>query len=317
MTRTPEIIELRHLGARELNHLLLEETVEWDQELDWDFSKSADLVRHYADIRQLSGAALMDKGEVAGYGYCVLEDHKGLIGDVYVRPGWRRGDAEIRLFRLMLDGLIATPQVRRIESQLMLVEQPVAQALQRERFVRLFERILMRYDFSAPLPPTRSTALRRFRIEPWSSQFHDDASRVVTQSYEGHVDSQINDQYRSFHGARQFLENMVQQTGCGAFCRQASFVATDLDTGWIVGIVLTSFVSAEVAHITQLCVSPCAQGKGLGYEMLRRAVAALRAGGAARISLTVTTSNTAAVDLYRRSGFYEMRRFFAYVWEGY
>src|SRR5438445_3109181 len=104
-----EMIELRNLGARELNHLLLEETVEWEQELDWDFSRSADLVRKYADMRALGGAALMDRGEVAGYGYSVLEDHKGLIGDLYVRPGWRGGDAEVRLFRTMLDALIGAP----------------------------------------------------------------------------------------------------------------------------------------------------------------------------------------------------------------
>lgn len=315
--RGPEIIELRRLSARELDPLLLEETVEWDQELDWDFSKSADLVRKYADMRALGGAALIDHGEVAGYGYSVVEDHKGLIGDLYIRPGWRRGDAEIRLFRMMLDGLIATAQIRRIESQLMLVEASVAKALQRERFVRLFERILMRFDVSTPMPPTRNEQHRRFRLEPWSDHYHDEASNVIALSYEGHIDSQINDQYRTFTGARRFLYNIVQYPGCGEFFRNASFVATDIETGWIAGIVLTSFVSAEVAHITQLCVTPRAQGMGLGYEMLRQAIAALRAGGAKRISLTVTTANTGALNLYERCGFREIRRFFAYVWEGY
>jgi ribosomal protein S18 acetylase RimI-like enzyme len=312
-----QMIELRNLGARELEHLLLEETVEWDQELDWDFSRSADLVRKYAEMRALGGAALMDRGEVAGYGYSVLEDHKGLIGDLYIRPGWRSGDAEVRLFRMMLDDLIASPGVRRIESQLMLVEQPVARALQRERFVRLFERLLMRFDFTTPLPPTQSTQLRRrFRIEPWGEQFHDEVSGVIALSYEGHVDSEINDQYRTFSGAQKFLSNIVQYPGCGEFARKASFVAIDVEPGRVVGIVLTSFVSAEVAHITQLCVVPKYQGAGLGYEMLRNSVAALQAGGAARISLTVTTANTAAVELYRRCGFYVLRHFFAYVWEG-
>jgi ribosomal protein S18 acetylase RimI-like enzyme len=312
-----QMVELRNLSARELDPLLLEETVEWDQELDWDFSRSADLVRKYADMRALGGGALIDRGEVAGYGYSVLEDHKGLIGDLYVRPGWRNGDAEIRLFRMMLDGLIAAPQVRRIESQLMLVGQPVAQALQRERFVRLFERILMRLDAGSVLEPTRSTEIRRFRFEPWGDQYHDEASNAIALSYEGHIDSQINDQYRTFSGARKFLYNIVQYPGCGEFYRQASHVAIEKETGAVAGVALTSFVSAEVAHITQLCVAPRAQGAGLGYELLSRSVAALRAGGAARISLTVTTANTAAVELYRRCGFHELRRFFAYVWEGY
>jgi ribosomal protein S18 acetylase RimI-like enzyme len=312
-----EIVELRRLGARELDPLLLEETVEWDRELDWDFSRSADLVRKYADMRALGGAALMDRGEVAGYGYCVVEDHKGLIGDLYIRPGWRRGDAEVRLFRMMLDHLIATPPVKRIESQLMLVEESVAKALQRERFVRLFERILMRFDGSAPMPPTRNQGHRQFRVEPWSDHHHDEASGVIALSYDGHIDSQINDQYRTFGGARRFLYNIVQYPGCGEFYRKASFIATEAGAGTMAGIVLVSFVAPEVAHITQLCVAPRAQGAGLGYEMLRQAVSALQAGGAKRITLTVTAANTAAVELYERCGFREMRRFFAYVWEGY
>ena len=314
---SPQTIELRNLGARELDHLLLEETVEWDQELDWDFSRSADLVRKYADMRALGGAALLDRGEVAGYGYSVLEDHKGLIGDLYIRPGWRHGDAEVRLFRMMLDGLIAAPHVRRIESQLMLVEQPVAKALQRERFVRLFERLLMRYDYSVPLPAGRAAAQRKFRIEPWGDQYHDLASSVIALSYDGHVDSQINDQYRTYSGAQKFLYNIVQYPGCGDFYKKASFVAFEVETGQVAGIVLTSFVSQQVAHVTQLCVTPKAQGSGLGYEMLRKAVSTLRTGGAARISLTVTTANTTAVELYRRCGFQELRKFYAYVWEGY
>jgi ribosomal protein S18 acetylase RimI-like enzyme len=45
-------------------------------------------------------------------------------------------------------------------------------------------------------------------------------------------------------------------------------------------------------------------------------VIALRASGARRISLTVTAANAEAVKLYQRFGFREVRRFFAYVWEG-
>ncbi len=312
-----EIIDLRRLAARELDHLLLEETVEWDQELDWDFSKSADLVRRYAEMRALGGAALMDRGEVAGYGYSVVEDHKGLIGDIYVRPGWRRGDAEIRLFRTMQDALIGCPPVRRIESQLMLVEQEVAKAIQRERFIRLFERVLMRFDASNELPPGRGLPSGRFRIVPWTEQYHDETAGVIVLAYANHVDSQINDQYRTFAGARRFLGNIVQYPGCGDFSRPGSFLAFDDENGGVGGIVLASFVSREVAHITQLCIVPGAQGIGLGYELLRQAVAGLRAAGALRVSLTVTTANRGALELYRRCGFRELRRFFAYIWEGY
>ena len=312
-----EIVDIRHLGARELDPLLLEETAEWGRELDWDFSKSADLVRKFADARGLGGAAMTERGEVVGYGYTVLEEHKGLIGDVYVRRGWRNGGAEVELFRILLDALIGTSGVRRIESQLMLVGASVAKALQRERFVRLFERLLMNLDGAVPLPGGKASTARRFRIERWADHHHDSASTVISLAYIGHVDSQINDQYRTFAGARRFLSNIVQFPGCGSFFRPASYLATDLATGWVAGVILSSFVADDVAHITQLCVTPHAKGAGLGYELLRQSVAALRAAGARRISLTVTTANDEAVQLYLRCGFREVRRFFAYVWEGY
>ncbi len=104
MAAGPALVDLRELSGRELDPLLLEETVEWQTELDWDFGRSADLVHQFADMRALMGSALVDRGEVAGYGYSVVEEHKGLIGDVYVRPPWRHSGNEVRLLRAILDG---------------------------------------------------------------------------------------------------------------------------------------------------------------------------------------------------------------------
>lgn len=311
----PEIVELRELAGRELNPVLLEETVEWQRDLDWDFSRSADLVRQFADMRAIMGNALIDRGEVAGYGYSVLEENKGLIGDLYVRPAWRNGANEIRLFRAILDGLIAMPGVGRIESQLMLIDPAVGKALQRERFVKLQERMLMRLDTSTPPRLPAGRALRQFHIEPWGDHHHEMAATVISLAYQDHIDSQINDQYRSVGGARRFIYNIVQFPGCGSFFRKGSFVAFDPETGWLSGISLVSFVSDDVGHITQICVTPRAKGRGLGYELLRESVNALRVHGARLVSLTVTSGNTEAIDLYRRCGFEEARRFLAYVWE--
>jgi len=308
-----EIVEIRRLSSHELDPVLLEETVEWDREISWDFGQSADLIRKFADQRGLAGVALMDRGEVAGYGYAILEDDKGLVGDVYARPAWRTGDAEQRLFRALLDSLIATPGVRRVESQLMLMEPRVGKALQRERFIKLFEWLLMRLDGNRPLP-LRSPP-RRYYIDTWGDHHYDAAATVISLAYVGHIDAQINDQYRSFSGARKFLNNVVQYPGCGMFYRPASFVAVDVLTGWVAGISLCSFVHTGVGHITQICVTPAAKGSGLGYELLRRSVEAMRMAGARRITLTVTAANEGAVRLYERCGFVEMRRFFAYVWE--
>jgi ribosomal protein S18 acetylase RimI-like enzyme len=316
MAAAPEVVELRHLSGHELDPLLLEETVEWQRELDWDFGRSAELVRQFADMRALMGYALVDRGEVAGYGYSVLEEQRGLIGDLYIRPPWRNGTNDVRLFRAILDGLAATPGLRRIESQLMLLEPSVGRALKRERPVRLQNRMLMKLDTTTPPYLPAGAALRRFHFEPWADHHHEMAASVISLAYGDHVDSQINEQYRTVAGARRFLYNIVQFPGCGTFFRPGSFVAFDPQTGWMAGIVLVSFVADDVGHITQLCVTPAMKGRGLGYELLREAINALRIHGARRISLTVTTINTEAIELYRRCGFRDVRHFLSYVWEG-
>ena len=140
ITSTARTVELRHLNGCNLEPLLREEADEWDRKLDWDFSKSAELVRRLADAGELGGVALIDRGEVAGYAYCGLADGKGQIWDVYVRPRWRKANAEEVLFRLLFDALKEAPGVRRIESQLMLV----ANTLKAEPDMRVFERILMK-----------------------------------------------------------------------------------------------------------------------------------------------------------------------------
>ncbi len=315
--RGPEIIDLRRFSGYDLSPLLQEEAGEWARELWWDFRGSADLVRRFADARSLGGFGLVEGGEIAGYGYTVLENGKGLIGDIFVRPASRTVETQVRLFRALLDHLISTPRVSRIESQLMLIEPEVARAIQRERFIRLFERLIMTFDPATELAPGADTALRRFHVEPWRDYHHDSAATVISLAYLNHIDAQINDQYRTLDGARRFLYNIVQFPGCGTFYPAASFIASERATGWVAGIVLSSFVSAGVAHVTQLCVTPHAQNAGLGYELLRQAVSTLREAGARRITLTVTAANKPALDLYLRCGFQEARRFFAYVWESY
>src|ERR1035438_5776726 len=82
-----EIVDLRRIGAHELESLLVEETAAWRETLDWEFEKSADLVRRFIDMHALNGRALLEDGEVVGYLYYVLEDNKGLL--VEETAAWR------------------------------------------------------------------------------------------------------------------------------------------------------------------------------------------------------------------------------------
>ncbi|MCU1327497.1 MAG: GCN5-related N-acetyltransferase [Bryobacterales bacterium] len=310
----PELVDLRQVDLQQLEPLLAEETAEWEKALDWDFSRNAAQIRRFAGPRALPGVALLDGGEVAGYGYTVLEHPKGLIGDVYLRPGWRGLESEVRLFKVLLDALTGTEGIERIESQLMLLPPQDVRALSGSRFVQLFERRLLSRQLSQPIAGGPTDLDPRYRVEEWHASAMDSLPRLIVRAYAGQIDAEINDQFTTEWGASSFLRALLENAGCGQFSRGASFVAVDRHTEWLAGVILTSLVAPDTAHITQICVMPEAQGSGLGRELLRRCLVALEAAGVQRVTLTVTATNTRANRIYDTAGFAELRRFCAIVW---
>lgn len=313
--RPPDLVDLRRLAARDLDELLDEEVAAWRAELEWDFEKSADLVRRFVDLRALSGFALIEDGAVSGYLYYVLEENKGLIGDLYVRHEYRDAGREGKLLAAALDAVTGTRGIQRIESQLLMLREAQPESLPHAGALTTFERNFMRLDLRRPALP-EGRPRRPMYIEKWSEHYHDAAAQLIAAAYSGHVDSRINDQYRSANGARRFLYNIVQYPGCGAFYRPASFAAFDGVTGRLCGISLASMVAPMCGHITQICVAPSVRGTGIGYALLRQSLTMFQEAGCRSVSLTVTAANEDAVALYRRIGFVVARQFSAYVWEG-
>jgi ribosomal protein S18 acetylase RimI-like enzyme len=313
--RPPEIIDLRRVDARELEPLLQEETQTWRDELNWDFEKSADLVRRFVDLHALNGTALLENGEVAGYLYYVLEDNKGLIGDLYVRHSARTPDREFSLLETALEAITANPAITRVESQLMMLQRSGG-PLPGAHLLSSFERIFMRVNLRTAIL-AEGRVRKPMYVEKWSDHYQDAAAQLIAAAYTGHIDSRINDQYRSAGGARRFLYNIVQYPGCGSFYRPASCAAFDALSGRMLGVSLTSIVAPECGHITQICVSPEARSTGIGHALLRRSLTTMRDAGCRSASLTVTAANESAVALYERVGFRTVRRFSAFVWEGF
>jgi ribosomal protein S18 acetylase RimI-like enzyme len=307
-----ELVDLREFCAADLQPLLAEEVAAWQHALHWDFEKSASLVRRFLDLRALCGYALVSGRAVQGYAYFVYEDHKVLLGDLFVRRTQRVAEAEQQLLRSVLEAAMQSPHVRRIEAQLLMMISEPGPLLPGADRMRDYKRNFMLANLNAlHLPPGKAAGAH---IERWAEPFQEAAAHVIAAAYQNHVDALINDQYRSIAGARRFLYNIVQYPGCGTFMKAASFAAFD-PSGRMIGLCLSSTVGAGAGHVTQICVAPDRKGSGLGYELLRRSLGVLRESGCTEVSLTVTASNTEAVRLYERTGFHTMRTFSAYTWE--
>jgi ribosomal protein S18 acetylase RimI-like enzyme len=314
-----EILDLRHFSSADLRPLLEEEVYMWGRLLSWDYTTSAEMILRYMDAKILPGYAAIERGSIFGYSFFVYEQNKGVIGDLFVRDGGRgydRHEVEERLLTHVIETLQQSPGIHRVEAQLLAHNTgEVARPFLQQGFSR-HPRVFMNFDIGRHPQAALPTLAPQFEIRPWSEQEYQSAAALITAAYRGHVDSEINDQYRTLAGSLRFLNNIVRFPGCGAFDPQASFLVFQRRTRTLIGLILCSLVRPDVGHITQVCVLSEYRSAGLGEAMLAASTRNLRERGFRFISLTVTEANDRAIALYKRIGFESTRVFDAFVWEG-
>jgi ribosomal protein S18 acetylase RimI-like enzyme len=331
-----EILDLRHFTSADLRPLLEDEIRVWANLLCWDYSGSAEMILRYMDAKFLPGYAAVSRGRVFGYSFFVYENNKGVIGDLFVREGENgmdrdkdinndRQHVERRLLLHVIETLQQSPGIHRIEAQLLAHEAgAAAQPFLDQGFSR-HARLFMTFPLAdMPTAEVRSkdvqTSERKagpdIEVRRWTELDYQPAASVITSAYRNHVDSEINDQYRTLSGSLRFLNNIVRFPGRGTFDPESSFVAMEKSTGALAGIILCSRVRYDVGHVTQICVLPEYRSRGLGKALLAATLHNLKQWKFSTLSLTVTEGNERAVELYRHLGFETRRVFDAFVWEG-
>ena len=218
----------------------------------------------------------------------------------------------------VIETLQQSPGIHRVEAQLLthptghLASAFTSSGFQRYR--RLFLSLRLRGADAPQMPPVRLP--QEIQIRHWMEQDYQTAAGVITAAYRAHIDSEINDQYRTNAGSIRFLNNIVRFPGCGVFDVESSFVAIHRPTNALVGLILCSRVKDDVGHVTQVCLVPeyrrLVSAKTLSPAPITRCAAR----NFNLLSLTVTEMNQRAVDLYKRLGFVELSVFDAFVWEG-
>jgi len=312
-----ELLDLRHFSARQLRPLLEAEAQVWEDRLRWDYRSSTELLLQYLDSRILPGFVALDRGKISGYTFCVYEGHKAVVGDAYslaADPEQSRQITETLLHRL-IELLLHSPNIGRIESQLLLYDSGSLDRSFLEAGFQPHPRLFMELDLRASPSGPAIPLDHSIELIPWSSLYYQVAAELIHAAYTGHIDARINDQYCSLHGSLRFLHNIVRFPGCGVFEAEQSWLLRDRNNGTLVGMVLCSRVDTEVAHITQLCVAPSHRGRGVGQALLSHVRHTLARTGTAAITLTVTEANHPAVTLYQNAGFRIRHRFDAMVLE--
>jgi ribosomal protein S18 acetylase RimI-like enzyme len=330
-----EILDLRHFAAPVLRAVLDAEGEVWRERLHWDYRTSSKLLMQYLDSHMLPGYAALEGGQVTGYAFCVYEETKAVIGDVFALSSNAGGldaapgvgvplthlvpasahEIEQTLLRHLFETLLNSPHVDRIESQLLLHPSGVHSSLFRQAGFEVFRRLFLVQQLHGLWNQPHVDLKNGLELRAWREDDLTPAGQLIFEAYGDHPDSVINDQYRSIHGSQRFLHNIVRYSGCGAFSAQVSHVVVDRQSKQLVAVVLGSRVSAQSGHITQLCVHPRYRRLGLARMLLSVAAFHFMRHGATEISLTVTESNTRAIELYLSEGYVCAHTFDAAVWE--
>ncbi len=314
-----EILDLRHFSAGSLRPLLEAESHTWSQRLEWDYRPSANLLLQYLDSRILPGYVAIENGRISGYVFCVYEEHKAVVGDVFALPPQQSdvptAHIESKLLECLIELLQNTPGINRIESQLLLHSHGVLAGVFEAAGFNIHKRLFMRRDLLTDSVETVPHLPAGIEMRPWHDDDLNPAARLICASYNGHLDSYINDQYRSASGSMRFLHNIVRFPGCGYFDAASSRVLFRRGSNEFAGLLLCSRVRDDVAHITQICISKDERGRGLGRLLLEDCAANLKSQGFRALTLTVTAGNENAVALYRHTDFQTTRDFDAMLWE--
>lgn len=313
-----EILDVRHFSARQLRPLLEHEARVWQNRLRWNYADATELLLQYLDSRMLPGFVALDRGKICGFTFCVYEGYKAVIGDAFAVDNGSLSSVATthELLRQLLQVLRHSPEIDRIEAQLLLYDASVIEEPFRQAQFDTYRRLFMEVKLDPALRPAPLPLLpRTLELRRWTPADYQPAAQLIHTAYEGHIDARINDQYCSLAGSLRFLHNIVRFPGCGVFEARSSWVIVDRTTRTLVGVVLCSRVRQDTAHITQLCITPGHRGERLGAHLLSHAVAELTRTGYSFITLTVTEANTPAVDLYLESRFTIRHTFDAYVFD--
>lgn len=298
------------------------ESRQWGANLRWDYAVSSDLITACLEERKLSGYALVRESRICGYSFFFYEGEKGLIGNLFVEPADGLGLEQARLLLdHVLETLLATPGIRRVETQLPHYSfedlDPSFRAHHFIGFVRRFMAApLAPWSAEPGLPPARAARHlpADFVMVPWERKHDREAAQLLYLTYRNHVDAAINDQYGSAAGSERLIDNIIRHRGCGEHLPKASQVAIHQPSRKLAGILAITSVRAGTAHIPQIAVAREFQGSGLGSAMMELSFQDLAKRGFREVSLTVTESNTGAVRLYERLGFESFRTFGAFAW---
>jgi ribosomal protein S18 acetylase RimI-like enzyme len=280
----------------------------------------ADLAEGERERRVANALYLIDSGELDPDGLHVMQGPAGLVGalvcvslagaSALVWPpqsvdDGRRRQREDLLVRHAGDWL-RRRGVKLAQALLPLDEDFRAAPLERNGFHHVTCLLYLRHGLR-PLP--RSDGLPRLAYLSYADAGEERFGAALLRTYEGTLDCP------ELNGVRPVEQVLAGHRAQGRFDPERWWLA--LEGGRPVGVLLLSEPAdggdGEVAYVG---VAPEARRRGLGRELMLKALAEARAAGHSRLTLTVDARNRPARQLYLDLGFepFDRREVYLAVW---
>ncbi|MHB1034920.1 MAG: GNAT family N-acetyltransferase [Pirellulales bacterium] len=181
--------------------------------------------------------------------------------------------------------------------------------------LRYFKRYRMEIDlagrdFSPPIPP------RNYVILPWSETLLEAHAEAKWLSFREEIDASVFPCFADLAGCQRLMQEISRKEG---FLREATWLAAYQPNGdrhlehcgTIQGIRDRSGMGA----VQNLGITPAHRNRGLGTQLLLRALEGFQHAGLRHVFLEVTAENQGAIRLYRRVGFAKVRTVYKVVEE--
>jgi ribosomal protein S18 acetylase RimI-like enzyme len=136
-----------------------------------------------------------------------------------------------------------------------------------------------------------------------------DTVRLFARSYAGSEAAKAFAPLGTLEEWAQYVAQIIKTPGCGRFLPAASVSVQHPADDGLRGLVLTTTLQRDTAHIAQLAVDPAYRRRGLARALVEEASRRAGAAGCWRITLLVADDNTAARDLYKSLGFEPVAHF--------
>jgi len=296
----------RLASAEVVGGLLEAERQRWIAALHWDAQPAFDLLERTRQSGQAPGLLAYDAdGRPHGFTHYFLQNRRLQISGLVAESG--------EVTRQLLDDVLRTPEAE-LASDVLCFAFPASTALEGALTRRRFD--VTRYSYlqralapaTAAAPSTAPAAIAS-HLRQWTEDDAVDTVRLFARSYAGNEAAKAFAPRGTLEEWAQYVAQIIKTPGCGRFLPAASVSVQHPADDRLRGLVLTTTLQRDTAHIAQLAVDPAYRRRGLARALVEEASRRASAAGCWRVTLLVADDNTAARDLYASLGFEPVAHF--------